>query len=206
MYLQPYNNPRSGLYGLHRKMHSSSLNLATNRDSQVFYTPRINEENRRGRLHKARSLDVLSEPWVQTQTGIDASTSDHTRVMSRTSTESVFSDLSSSSDSSSGLGEEAQSNTGYPAAYHLPDVTDSSDSSFDQSLDQSLSDRRSSNTSSESSGSIRSNSSETASVTPRVPPRPKTEEILTRCTTMTRKAALATKTRLHIQPESIHSR
>ncbi|XP_072229486.1 NADPH oxidase organizer 1-like [Leuresthes tenuis] len=199
MYLQPYNNPRTGLYGLHRKMHSSSLNLATNRNSQASYTPRINEENRHGRLHKARSLDVLSEPWVQTQTGTDASTSDHTRVMSRTSTESVFSDLSSSSDSSSGLREEAQSNTGYPVAPYLPDGSDSS-------LDWSLSDRRSSNTSSEISGSNRSNSSETASVTPRVPPRPKTEEILTRCTTMTRKAALATKTRLHIQPESIHGR
>ncbi|XP_075342349.1 NADPH oxidase organizer 1-like [Odontesthes bonariensis] len=210
MYLQPYNNPRAGLYGLHRKLHSSSLNLATNRDSQASYTPRVSEENRHvpsiaARLHKARSLDVLSEPWVPTQTGMDASTSDHTgrtSILSRTSTESAFSALSSSSDSSSGLREEAQINTGYPAAPHPRDVTDSSDGS----LDLSLSDRRSSNTSSESSGSIGSMSSETASVTPRVPPRPKTEEILTRCTTMTRKAALATKTRLHIQPESIHSR
>uniref|UniRef100_A0A4W6GBU5 NADPH oxidase organizer 1b n=1 Tax=Lates calcarifer TaxID=8187 RepID=A0A4W6GBU5_LATCA len=69
--------------------------------------------------------------------------------------------------------------------------------------DRSLSDRRSSNTSSESSGSVRSEGSDGA---PRVPPRPKTEEILNRCTTMTRKAALATKTRLQIQPEPMHSR
>lgn len=210
MYLQPYNNPRAGLYGLHKKLHSSTLNLATSRDqAQASPPPSISEENspqpagpsRRdpgvpGRLHKARSLDVLSEPRSQTER--EASTSDsRARSMSRTSNTSRFSDFSSSSDSSSSLNNDAQ--TSRPAASRQPDVSDSSRSSPNLSLSG-----RSSG--SESSGSIRSRSSGTASGAPRVPPRPKTEEIMTRCTTMTRKAALATKTRLQIQPDSIHSR
>ncbi|KAK9530640.1 hypothetical protein VZT92_012128 [Zoarces viviparus] len=174
MNLQPSNNPRLGLYSLQRKLHSSTLNLATSREPQAPRPPGINEENSPqrdsagqsreeaslpGRLHKARSLDVLSETRSQTPTVRDASTSDgRGRRMSNTSAEFSFSD------------------------------------------------RRDSNTSSDSSGSDSSKGSETASMAPRMPPRPKAEEILTRCTTMTRKAALATKTRLHIQPESIHSR
>ncbi|XP_051272548.1 NADPH oxidase organizer 1 [Dicentrarchus labrax] len=201
MYLQPYNNPRAGVYSLQRKLHSSTLNLATSSEPQAPYPRSINEENspRRdsagpsrgvpGRLHKARSLDVLSETWSQTQAEREASASDsRTRSMSNTSNASTFSSLSSSGESSSSLKEEAQ-----------PNVSGSGSSS----PDVSLSDRRGSDTSSES---VTSRGSETASVAPRVPPRPKTEEILTRCTTMTRKAALATKARLQIQPESSHSR
>ncbi|XP_044035222.1 NADPH oxidase organizer 1-like [Siniperca chuatsi] len=204
MYLQPYNNPRAGLYSLQRKLHSSTLNLATSREAQASCPPRISEENspqldpagqsRRessvpGRLHKAQSLDVLSETWSQAQTERDISTSDgRIRSMSNTSTELSFSSISSSSESSSSLKEEAQHHR------HQPDER------------SSLSDRRGSNTSSESSASVTSKGSETASVAPRVPPRPKTEEILTRCTTMTRKAALATKTRLQIQSPSTATR
>ncbi|XP_037611517.1 NADPH oxidase organizer 1-like [Sebastes umbrosus] len=192
MNLQPYNNPQAGLYSLQRKMHGSTLNLA----GQSRVEPSVP-----GRLHKARSLDVLSETWSQTQMERDASTSDgRARSMSNTSDSSNAStetSFSSSSESSSSLREEEQreSHTGSPAA--------SPQSSG--SPDFSLSNRRGSNTSTDSSGSVSSKGSETASRAPRVPPRPKTEEILTRCTTMTRKAALATKTRLQIQPESIHS-
>ncbi|KAM6897517.1 NADPH oxidase organizer 1b [Xenentodon cancila] len=215
MYLQPYNNPRAGLYGLHRKIHSSSLNLASSRDPQASYPPRVSDDNSSRQdspgpsslepgvpvhIHKAQSLEVLSDSWLPTQTEGEASTSDsRARSLSRESTESVFSNFSSSSDSSSSLKEVGQSHTGYPAGADQPDAGDSSDGS----PDRSLSDRRTSNTSSNSSGSAGSKTSETG---PRVPPRPKTEEILNRCTTMTRKAALATKTRLQHQPESIHSR
>lgn len=210
MYLQPYNNPRAGLYSLQSKLHSSTLNLTTSREVQASNPPRIDEKNSPqrdsagqsrgepsvpGRLHKARSLDVLSETWTQTQMERDASTSDaRMRSMSNTSTELSFSSFSSGSESSSSLKEEAQ--------HQQSNVSGSEHSS----PDLSLADRRSSDTSSQSSGSVTSKGSETASITPRVPPRPKTEEILTRCTTMTRKAALATKTRLQIQPESVHSR
>ncbi|XP_054454747.1 NADPH oxidase organizer 1-like [Anoplopoma fimbria] len=210
MNLQPYNNPRAGLYSLQKKLHSSTLNLATSREPQAPRPSGINEENSPqrdsagqsrgepslpGRLHKARSLDVLSETWSQTPTEREASTSEgRARSLSNTSTEISFSDFSSSSESSSP--------TVSPSASPQPGVSDSGISI----PDLSLYDRRGSNTSPDSSGSLSSKGSEMASVAPRMPPRPKTEEILTRCTTMTRKAALATKTRLQIQPESIHSR
>ncbi|KAG8009041.1 NADPH oxidase organizer 1 [Nibea albiflora] len=195
MYLQPYNNPRAGLFALQRKIHSSSLNLADSREPQVANPPRINEENSPrldsasqsrgvpGRLHKARSLDVLSETWTQTPMARESSVPDsRVRSASNTSTEVSFSSFSSSTGSES-------------------------DSSLKESSpDLSTSDRRGSNTSSESTGSVTSTGSETVSNAPRVPPRPKTEEILTRCTTLTRKAALATKNRLQIQAESTHSR
>uniref|UniRef100_A0A8C2X1P8 NADPH oxidase organizer 1b n=1 Tax=Cyclopterus lumpus TaxID=8103 RepID=A0A8C2X1P8_CYCLU len=190
MNLKPYNNPRAGLYSLQRKLHSSTLNLATSREPQAPRPPGTNKENspRRGslgqtrgepsvpgRLQKARSLDVLSENWSQTQMESDASTSG----------------FSPSSESSIP--------TGSPTASFQPGFSDNGSSS----PDLSFYDQHVSNTSSDSSGSVSSTGSETA---PRMPPRPKTEEILTRCTTMTRKAALATKTRLQIQPELIHSR
>ncbi|XP_076616589.1 uncharacterized protein LOC143339305 [Chaetodon auriga] len=197
MYLQPYNNPRAGFYSLQSKMHSSTLNLATGREPQASSS----QENRPqmdsagpsrgvpGPLHKAQSLNGLSEILSQTQMERDASTSNG---RARSSSNTSFSGLSSSSESSSSSREEAQQQR------HQPNDSDSSP-------DLSLSHRRGSSTSS-SSGSVSSKGSETASNGPRIPPRPKTEEILTRCTTMTRKAALATKTRRQIQPESIHSR
>lgn len=204
MYLQPYNNPRAGLFSLQRKLHSSTLNLATGAELRASRSASISEENSPqmepagpsrgvpGRLHKARSLDVLSETRSQTQIEGDPSTSDgRTRSMSNTSSERSFSSLSSDSESTSSLKEEARPNVGGSGRSTPAD---------------SLPERRSSSASSESSGSITSKGSETASNAPRVPPRPKTEEILNRCTTMTRKAALATKTRLQAQPESVHSR
>lgn len=207
MYLQPYNNPRAGLYSLQRRLHSSTLNLATSREPQASRPPSINEENSPqldsagpsrgapGRLHKARSLDVLSDTWSQTQKERDG----RVRSMTKTGSEFSFSGLSSSSESSSSLKDEVQGRR------RQPDVSKSASNSPDHSLSGRRHHRPS--TSSESSGSVTSKDSESASVAPRVPPRPKAEEILTRCTTMTRKAALATKTRLQIQPsENIQGR
>uniref|UniRef100_A0A8C7X9E8 NADPH oxidase organizer 1b n=1 Tax=Oryzias sinensis TaxID=183150 RepID=A0A8C7X9E8_9TELE len=189
MYLQPYNNPRTGLHGQHNRIHTSTLNLSTMKDQQGPPSiPRRDSPRQSSldscvpaRVHKAKSLDVLSEPWLQAEE--EASTPDsRTRSMSGISNESMFSDFSSSSDSSTSLREEAQGDA--------PRLQEDSQSSV-----EAASDRRSTNSSGfdESTG-------------PRVPPRPKAEEILTRCTTMTRKAALATKTRLQIQPEPIYSR
>ncbi|RVE59387.1 hypothetical protein OJAV_G00187980 [Oryzias javanicus] len=169
MYLQPYNNPRAGLHGLHNKIHTSTLNLSTVGEDRI---PRRDSPRQSSldsvvpaRVHKAKSLDVLSEPWPQTAEEEAPTPDGRARSLSGISDDSMFSDFSSSSGSSSSLrGED---------------------------------DDRSSAT----------NSSGFAEPTgPRVPPRPKAEEILTRCTTMTRKAAMATKTRLQVQPESIHSR
>ncbi|KAK5905687.1 hypothetical protein CgunFtcFv8_001618 [Champsocephalus gunnari] len=110
------------------------------------------------------------------------------RSMSNTSTDTSFSDFESTSnlaDRGSLLASPQQS---------------------DSNIDLSLLDRRGSDTSDERSESASSNASTTSSVVPQVPARPKTEEILIRCSTITRKAALANKTRLHGQPETIHRR
>uniref|UniRef100_A0AAQ5YCS8 NADPH oxidase organizer 1b n=1 Tax=Amphiprion ocellaris TaxID=80972 RepID=A0AAQ5YCS8_AMPOC len=177
MYLQPYNNPRAAGIGEEASPRQEPAGPSR---------PQLSGPS----LHKAQSLDVLSESWQQTQTGPDASTSEiRERSMSNVSLESSFSDFSSQGSSSS-LKDENQS--GSERRAQQSDESGSSRSSPDVS--------HSPNTSFNSS--IRSDES----ATPRVPPRPKTEEILSRCTTMTRKAAMATKARLQIQPETIHSR
>lgn len=196
MYLQPYNNPRAGLYSMQKKLHSSSLNLsASSTEPQASPPPKENpsqrdsatgsggERSTPSRLHKAQSLDVLSETWTQTEH--DASTSrDLKRRTSNTSTELSFSGFSSDSDSSSSPIEES--------------VQRNSSNSGRNSPNDGFSGQR--------TGSSRSSGSDTSGSAPQMPPRPKTEEILTRCTTMTRKAALATKTRLQNQPDLDHSR
>ncbi|XP_019938518.1 NADPH oxidase organizer 1b [Paralichthys olivaceus] len=205
MYLKPYNNPRRGLFNLQRKLHSSTLSLATSSEPQASYSPSTDPEwvsarqyrgetPAHGRFHKAQSLDVLSETLSQSQTERDALTSDgRMRNMSNASTDSSLSDFSSSSGSSL-----SDSSTSHIAASQQPNREDSGHSS----PELSLSDGRSFSISSEGSGSIGSNDSEGG---PRVPPRPKTEEILTRCTTMTRKAALASQNQLRIQPQANQS-
>lgn len=203
MYLQPYNNPRAGLYSLQSQMYSSTLYLDTHRAPNPAsvteeQSPRLNpagpSSRTPGRLHKAQSLDVLSDALAQTQR---ANSPSDGRAHSFTDAGSEFSlsSLSSGRNSSSSLRDEAQ------------DQQPNTSGSGRSSPDRNTSGRRDSSRSSESSGSGRSRDSGGVSVTPKVPTRPKTEEILNRCTTMTRKAALATKTRLQIQPsENIHSR
>ncbi|XP_034563976.1 NADPH oxidase organizer 1-like [Notolabrus celidotus] len=225
MYLQPYNNPRAGLHSVQKKLLSSTLNLsATSSEPRSSPPPSINEENSPqldsagpsrgepsvpGRLHKARSLDVLSESWTQAQqaergpstsqnqarrTSNISNTSDTSDTNDELSFSSFsgFSRFSSDSDSSSSVMEAAQQ----------CDISQSTHSS----PRMSPSEHRSSGKSTKSFTSAESSGSEMSASAPRVPPRPKTEEILTRCTTMTRKAAMATKTRLQIQPQSIQSR
>ncbi|XP_034425751.1 NADPH oxidase organizer 1-like [Hippoglossus hippoglossus] len=205
MYLRPYNNPRTGLFNLQRKMHSSTLNLASSSAPQASYSPGTNPEwdsagqyrgqtPAPGRFHKSQSLDVLSETLSQPQMERDALTSDgRVRKTSIASTESSLSGFSLSSGSS-----HSDSSTSPTAASRQPNVGDSGHSS----PELSLSDGRSFSISSEGSRSIGSDGSEGA---PRVPPRPKTDEILTRCTTMTRKAALASQSQLRIQPQANQS-
>lgn len=204
MYLQPYNNPRAGLYSLQSQMYSSTLYLDMHRapnhtsvaEEQSLLDPAGPASTTPGRLHKARSLDVLSDTLAQTQAArVDSPSDGRAHSITDTGSEFSLSGLSSGSNSSSSLRDEAQ------------DQQPNASGSGRSSPDRSISGRRDSSRSSESSGSGRSRDSGGVSVTPRVPTRPKTEEILNRCTTMTRKAALATKTRLQIQPsENIHGR
>ncbi|XP_034053174.1 NADPH oxidase organizer 1-like [Gymnodraco acuticeps] len=190
MNLQPYNNTRAGLYSLQRKRHSSTLNPASSREAPDSRRSSDSTGLRsdsaiqfRGHLHKARSLDVLSE--TRTQMERDAEEA-RARSMSNTCTDTTISVFKSNlADRGSPLASPRQS---------------------DSKIDLSLLDRCGSDTSDERSESASSNVSRTSSVGPQVPARPKTEEILTRCSTMTRKAALTNKTRLHSLPENIHSR
>uniref|UniRef100_A0A8C2WXV7 NADPH oxidase organizer 1b n=1 Tax=Cyclopterus lumpus TaxID=8103 RepID=A0A8C2WXV7_CYCLU len=190
MNLKPYNNPRAGLYSLQRKLNSSTLNLATSREPQAPRPISSNKENSPRRDSEDQTKGEPSVPGrLQKAQSLDVlsenwsqtpSESEASTSNGRTRSMSNTSTESSFSDFSSI--SESLSPTGSPIASFQPGFSDNGSTSFS------------------------SKGSETASIAPRVPPRPKTEEILTRCTTMTRKAALATKTRLQIQPELIHSR
>ncbi|XP_053721001.1 NADPH oxidase organizer 1-like [Synchiropus splendidus] len=175
MYLQPYNDPHAAFQ---RKMHSSTLNLDASLGSEAFYPAiRATSTVQSGRLLKAQSLDVLPENWSESfLTG----NSSEGRSASRTSAESSFSSFSAQSENSSSSQDDTK--------LHQPAASPQASDSDSGSLDLSISDSHSS----DESVSGRS--------APRVPTRPKQEEIMTRCTTMTRKAALATKSRLLLQP------
>lgn len=198
MYLQPYNNPRAGLHSQQVNMYSSTLNLYNRRPSNpaeeqgLQLSLAASPGAAAGRLHKARSLDVLSEPLTRPETRTSPTMGgDHSLNLNS----SEFSLSSSDGESTSSLRGVALE--GQPVAT----------SSGRNSPERSIPTRHDSSRSSESSGSASSKDSSTVSATPRVPSRPKTEEILNRCTTMTRKAAMATKSRLQVQPaESIYSR
>lgn len=187
MYLQPYNNPRVGLHSLQTKLHSSTLNLAS-RGPQTLQSPSIREEEPSGRLVKAHSLDVLSEGWTQREPGPPGPSDSRTRSSSNSSQGTSLSGFSSGSEPSSRESqEEAQSPGAAPPPAPLR--------------------RRGSNSSSSTFSSLSSKaSSESGPQAPRVPMRPRPEEIMTRCTTMTRKAALASQARLHQQPSVVHAR
>lgn len=203
MYLQPSNNPRANLYSRQINVYSSTLNLSNRRQSNPADLAEDQSLQLRlaaasgvgaGRLHKARSLDVLSEPLTQSE----ASTSPRLGGGHSPNLSSEFSLSSSDSESTSSL-------TGV-VLEGRPVATSSGRSSPERSSpERSSPARHDSSRSSLSSGSTSSKDSST--VTPRVPNRPKKEEILNRCSTMTRKAAMATKSRLQVSPaESIYSR
>ncbi|KAK5880940.1 hypothetical protein CesoFtcFv8_021797 [Champsocephalus esox] len=171
MNLQPYNNPLAGRYSLQRKLHSSTLNLASSREAPASrrYSDSTGLRSDsaiqfRGHLHKPRSLDVLSETRMQMERDAEEA---RARSMSNTSTDTSFSDFESTSN---------LADRGSPFA--LPQQSD-------RKIDLSLLDRRGSDTSNKRSESASSKVSRTSSVAPQVPARPKTEEI------MTQNAALA---------------
>ncbi|XP_062860035.1 NADPH oxidase organizer 1b [Trichomycterus rosablanca] len=158
IFLHPHTNP---LFGLQRKLHSSTLNLSTlptclshpSHNPQKFYS-----------LEILSKLSDLSSPVQHDESSRKSSFSDDT-------------DFSSCSSYSLGLSlcfsdeDEHQS---------LAEKHPEHDSGLGGRM-QSLAD---------------SQTSRSAKLYPRVPPRPCTQEILSRCTTYTRKAALATQARL----------
>uniref|UniRef100_A0A3B4A0J4 Uncharacterized protein n=1 Tax=Periophthalmus magnuspinnatus TaxID=409849 RepID=A0A3B4A0J4_9GOBI len=139
MYLQPYNNPHAGLFSLQTKLHNSTLNLASMGPQTPLFSS-ISEEDEdyevRGRLQKARSLDMLSESWTQRpQEPSDL----RTRSSSDTSQELSLSSFSGSESSSSeeGLNRELAPKPGSRRESNFSNFsslcsTTSSDSSLSQ--------------------------------------------------------------------------
>ncbi|XP_059893004.1 NADPH oxidase organizer 1-like [Gadus macrocephalus] len=186
MYLKPYSNPQACLHSLQRKLHSSTLNLASPalEETQAGGRPMPSlsehrepeggspgqssgQQEKMSRLREAHSLDLLSE-------------SDRVRSFSL-------------DECASAPGGKAQVPPRRPRGYSA-----SSAGSGISAADSRLSDQ-STSTASLGPGSPKG----AAGGTPTVPARPKPQEILTRCTTMTRKAALASRDRLMQEPEVI---
>ncbi|CAL8302221.1 unnamed protein product [Lota lota] len=200
MYLKPYSNPQACLHSLQRKLYSSTLNLASLAlgEAQTGGSPMPSLSEQRDlngdspdqrsgqremmlRMRKARSLDVLSE-------------ADHVGPRGLRS----FS-LDECASAPSGNAVRTQASPRRPRGYSTTSVV-----SKLSTTDSRLSYRSTSTTSiSQSSGSVQG----APGVVPTVPPRPRDQDILTRCTTMTRKAALASRNRLlHDQEVHIQSR
>ncbi|KAM4624520.1 NADPH oxidase organizer 1-like [Polymixia lowei] len=169
MYLQPYNNPQVGLHSLQKR-----LSCSTEKRSCSSAAPG---------LPKAQPLDILSEPVFPGQGTGDISISSSCKSsVNTTSTESSF---SSGSESSSSVKERLR---------RRPDSLTSSLLSSDSGCSSPhLSLSGCSSIGSDDFGFVKPNGNEVA---PTVPPRPQVQEILSRCTTMTRKAAMACKARL----------
>ncbi|XP_062401065.1 NADPH oxidase organizer 1-like [Sardina pilchardus] len=224
MYLQPYNNP---YFGLQKKLHSSTFNL-----SQLPGSLR----GRLAPTGHSRSMEDLLEPSrVRARSTLDnaasaAISTDRQQLDSSMSMASDDTDFSfSSSGSLSGTeaeqsprvfshgasprgsprGSPSSSVSGSPRGSPRGSPSSSASGSPRGSPSSSASGSPSSSPSSSASGSSigsPSGSPTTARVPPRVPPRPQTQEIFARCTTCTRKAAMASRARLLPQQREIQAR
>ncbi|XP_030630974.1 NADPH oxidase organizer 1b [Chanos chanos] len=183
MYLQPYSGPAFGLRTLQRHVHGSSLNLSTSSSPQ----PELNQaarpqslQQRLRNLQKFRSMEVLSETRHQ-----------HDTLAPREECDSRKSSISSTSTGT----DFSFSSSGSESLVQSDGDQDLRQRSQSQEEDQYSAD---SGLSSEPHCSAGSDSNVAAKrfAAPKVPPRPQTQEILTRCTTYTRKAAMASRARL----------
>lgn len=169
MYLKPYTNP---LVQVQREMWSSTLNMAQLHNSDRFsHLPKgsLSAVNKK----KSHSLDILSEPH-QSHVLPPVPTENESRKGSMSGV-SLGSGSSFSDDSSwTGSDSLSCSPTGMVELH---------------STDSGLAEERLS-PSSPDLNPLKVTSA------PKVPPRPRDQEIFTRCTTFTRKAALASKARL----------
>ncbi|KAJ7984702.1 hypothetical protein DPEC_G00357490 [Dallia pectoralis] len=223
MYLQPSNYPCAGLHTLQSKLYSSSLCLATQMNSASLdhessvssFAPTRHEktelqqrttsqpmsnQRRPSRLQKSCSLELLSETLPRRTAQIDeedltSGPCPSSRNNRLTGVDSFDSDISSSGSESLGGSVKVSS----------------SSSSEDEPQRLSQSPQTSNNHGESSSSPTESFSPSTQSEAgsckmPMVPPRPKVHEILTRCTTVTRKAALAFRVNLVSEQDDLQSR
>ncbi|XP_010903886.2 NADPH oxidase organizer 1b [Esox lucius] len=232
MYLQPSNYPCAGLHTLQRVLHSSSLSLAThingtslessggiqsgNRCPPTLYektglqqqtsTQPVGNQYQASRLQKTRSLELLSEtpsgrtvpasqrdeydlskPYPSSQSCLnvgDSSDSDFSSSGSESTDGSQRTSFSCSSEEEPQGPPHSPKSSGHPG--------ESSSSSYSRANESLCS-------------CSKTRSSKMPVDAPRVPPRPRVQEILTRCTTMTRKAALASRVNLFSQQDPIQS-
>lgn len=163
-----YLQPYSNpMFSMQKKLHSSNLNLSTL--STVLSHP-----TKKSYFHKPHSMEVLSEP-----PGHSAPVQ-HDEFDSRKSSFSDDTDFCSSSSVYQGLSLYSSEGEENPRQ--------SENDAEPGSPDSALCIEIQSPTNSETSGPCK--------LYPQVPPRPQPREILTRCTTYTRKAALETRARL----------
>ncbi|XP_035647178.1 NADPH oxidase organizer 1-like isoform X1 [Oncorhynchus keta] len=228
MYLQPYNNPRAGLHTLQRKLHSSSLNLATHMNSSTLnlassggsqssnrYPATLYEETelkehttqprgnpyRAPHLQKTHSLELLSEtrlgmavpPSQRERKDLESKPNPANRKSTISGAESSISDFSSSGIESLGRSVRAYSSS-EEDPLSPPHSPKSSPEPGERNSGRSRPDESLSSSSRPEAGSCKM-----PTAAPRVPTRPRAHEILSRCTTMTRKAALASRGEFSLQ-------
>lgn len=160
------------MLSMQKKLHSSNINLSS-------LSTALSHPTRKFHLHKSHSVELFSKPPG------DSASVQHNESNSRKSSFSDDTDYCSSSSVSLGLslfGSEEEENLRQSVLHAEP-----------ISPDSVLSMELQSPTNSETSS--------TSKLYPQVPPRPQTQEILTRCTTYTRKAALETQARLFNRTE-----
>ncbi|XP_053367923.1 NADPH oxidase organizer 1b [Clarias gariepinus] len=168
-----YMQPYSNpMFSMQRKLHSSNLNLTTL--SSVF-----SHSTHKSHFHKSHSLEVLSEPLD------DSASGQHSDFGSRKSSFSDDTDFCSSSSDSLGQSLCGSEWEEIRRPSEIDAKPDSPNSAFCM----------------EFQSSTNKETRSPSKLYPEVPPRPKTQEILNRCTTYTRKAALETQARLFNRTE-----
>lgn len=172
MYLKLYSSPSFGLQTLQKKLHSSTINLSTSNSFKL--EPQVHSQNRMNSFLNSNSLEILSEPQSQNTYPVQ-----HEESGSFSDDGTDFSFSSSDTTSMSPSMSSSEGDEGLRQQDKEPD-----------SIDSDMSSGQSSPTSSDTGHPMKGVEA------PRVPPRPQTQEILRRCTTYTRKAALATSARI----------
>lgn len=172
MYLKLYSSPSFGLQTLQRKLHSSAISLSVNNSLKL--EPQVRSRNRMNSFLSCSSLEMLSEPQSQNS---DPGQHEESGSFSDDGTDFSFSSSDTTSMSPSMSSSEGEE--GLRQQDKEPD-----------SIDSGMSSGQTSPISSDTDHPMKGVGA------PRIPPRPQTQEILRRCTTYTRKVALATSARL----------
>ncbi|KAK2866299.1 hypothetical protein Q7C36_002355 [Tachysurus vachellii] len=162
------------LFSMRKMLHSSNLNLST-------LSTMLSHPTNKSNFRKSQSMEMISElPGCSAPVQRDKSNS-------RSSSLSDDTDFCSSSSVSLGLSLNGYEEEENPRQSDIDTESDSPDSALSMA----------------SQSPTNSETSSPSKHHPQVPPRPQTQEILTRCTTYTRKSALETQARLFDRTETV---